>query len=120
MKPVTHRDPLYLSFIRSQACAGFCAQPQHMGNGPNHYSIEAAHVRIGNAGGIALKPSDYRAVPLCHMCHDTQHRHGELSFWNGLGKNPDVVCAGLLAEWLGQNGRGKDALIALEELCAGI
>ena len=32
-------------------------------------------------GGTSLKPSDNYTVPLCHKCHQEQHRIGELAFW---------------------------------------
>jgi hypothetical protein len=42
--------------------------------------IECAHVRIGNDGGMALKPSDRWTVSLCHHHHAEQHRIGEAAF----------------------------------------
>ena len=43
--------------------------------------VEAAHVRYGLAGGMGLKPSDNRIVPLCTRCHSMQHTIGEMRFW---------------------------------------
>lgn len=120
MKQVTPRSEAYLDFIRAQACIGICAQPLYNQNGPNHHSIEAAHVRIGNGGGMGLKPSDFRAVPLCHLCHLVQHQHGEASFWSELNKDPDVICISLMGEWLAKQGKGKEALGVLEEICGDL
>lgn len=50
-------------------------------------NTEAAHVRIGGDGGMSLKPSDWRTVPLCGHDSDSeghhaqQHRLGERVFW---------------------------------------
>ncbi len=30
---------------------------------------------------MGLKPSDYRAIPLCQRHHATQHQTGEKAFW---------------------------------------
>lgn len=88
--PVTHRNPLYLSFIRSRPCLVCEATLE----------IEAAHVRVGGDGGVGLKPSDYRAVPLCHRHHAQQHRDGERTFWRWLGADPNAVIIHLIAAYL--------------------
>lgn len=66
-----HRNKDYLAWIRTQPCEACAVR----GN------IQAAHVRKGNGGGMGIKPSDYRTVPLCHACHLRQHQEGEESFW---------------------------------------
>lgn len=120
MKDTTPRSESYLDFIRAQACVGICMQPIYMQNGPNFHGIEAAHVRIGNGGGTSLKPSDFCAVPLCHTCHSIQHQHGERIFWHQLNKDPDVICISLMGEWIAKNGKGKEAIGVLEEICADL
>jgi len=45
-------------------------------------------VRIGTDGGVAVKPGDRYAVPLCAACHAKQHRIGELTFWSALRIDP--------------------------------
>jgi len=48
-----------------------------------------AHVRWRGNGGIALKPSDDRAVPLDSGLHVRQHNMGEVDFWREhLPQNP--------------------------------
>jgi hypothetical protein len=55
-------------------------------------NTEAAHVRIGGDGGMALKPSDWRTVPLCGADddwmghHAYQHQIGERPFWDDYAK----------------------------------
>lgn len=40
----------------------------------------AHHVRIGTGGGMALLPSDFWCVPLCHVLHMEGHDKGWLTF----------------------------------------
>jgi hypothetical protein len=30
---------------------------------------------------MGMKVSDFRALPLCPICHDAYHRHGRDTFW---------------------------------------
>lgn len=54
------RCPAHLQFIRGHYCAvaGCLGHP-----------IEAHHVRLGSHAGLGIKPSDERAIPLCHPHH---------------------------------------------------
>lgn len=61
----------HLDFIRSQPCCNCPAPPPS----------DPAHVRIGSGAGMGQKPSDWRTVPLCRMCHREQHDIGERTFW---------------------------------------
>ncbi len=61
----------------------------------------AHHVRMGGNGGMGLKPSDYRTVPLTDQEHRTLHQHGEKSFWREAGVDPDQVIIALLARFCG-------------------
>src|SRR5262249_26340264 len=77
-KPNSRRRAQHLPFVRQLpwvACGK--AAPSH-----------AAHVRTGTAGGVAMKPGDRYAVPLCSACHAKQHRVGELTFWSALRFDP--------------------------------
>jgi len=68
----------HLAFVRQLPCvAGGKAAPSH-----------AAQVRAGTDGGVAMKPGDRYAVPLCSACHAKQHRVGELTFWSALRFDP--------------------------------
>jgi hypothetical protein len=78
----TRLRPKHLEFIRALPCVTCGIRPTQC------FASEAAHVRIGTDGGVALKPSDRYAVPLCRVCHDTQHAHGELTFWAHFGIDP--------------------------------
>jgi hypothetical protein len=89
-------DPLYLTQIRQLPC--LCCGLEPCG--------EAAHVRLqsaahGKRGGMAKKPADAWAAPLCGACHresaDALHRIGELTFWHRLGLQPLLICTTLHA-----------------------
>lgn len=69
-KPKTPRDPKYLAFIRSKPCC-ICDKPAE----PHHES------GLGDSGGMALKCSDYFAIPLCRFHHDQRDGLGFESFW---------------------------------------
>lgn len=56
-KPI--RSGKHLAFIRTLPCC-VCANP---------IPSEAAHIRIGNDGGVGMKPGDNHVVPMCHACH---------------------------------------------------
>ena len=45
-------------------------------------------MRTGTDGGVAIKPPDRYAVPLCADCHAKQHRVGELTFLSALRVDP--------------------------------
>lgn len=68
------RDKKHLEFIRSLICVK-CGTSQN---------IQAAHIRANSDGGIGIKPSDDRCLPMCHDCHSKQHRVGEVTFWGGV------------------------------------
>lgn len=61
--------------------------------------VVAHHVRRGMAGGVGLKPSDYRAVPLTDSEHRELHQNGEASFWYKHGVDPDTTIVALLRRY---------------------
>ena len=65
------RDKSHLAFIRTLPCC-LCGQAP---------PSEAAHLRLGGAGGTSIKPADDLTLPLCHDCHDTETRTGPPKFW---------------------------------------
>ncbi len=70
------RDPKHLKFIRSlPCCVCLCTD-----------NVQAAHIRLGNDGGLAMKPSDCYTVPLCADCHHKQHSIGERQFWGDMDR----------------------------------
>jgi hypothetical protein len=79
--------PRHLERIREMHCL-VCWSPP-----PN----EAAHIRMGLAGGMAKKPSDLFTVPLCHKCHAEQHAgDGEVAFWRDALATNKVLLTALL------------------------
>lgn len=50
---------------------------------------------------MGLKPSDYRALPLCPVCHGRQHGMGERTFWDRLGLVPECIMAQYLVAYSG-------------------
>lgn len=83
-------DDAYLAPIRQLPCLKCGLDP----------CAVAAHVRMNSAAfnktqAMAKKPPARFTVPLCSACHtndpDSQHRLGEVAFWNGLGLNPLLV-----------------------------
>lgn len=94
------RDNGYLAFLRRLPCAIDGAKPS-----------DAAHLRFTNlsAGrtnpGLAKKPHDRFAVPLCRVCHTDQHANNEARWWAGHGIDPDALASALYAAFLaGQDG----------------
>lgn len=85
-----YRNASYLKWIRTLPCAS-CGDPG---------SSQAAHVRMGNGGGMGLKPSDYRTLPLCPECHGAQHAGGERTFWETIEKNPDAMMVSALSHYV--------------------
>lgn len=67
-------DDAYLGWLRGRPCA-YCKRKPHWEMGDLIQS-EAAHVRRADSAGTAFKPL-YSAIPLCHDCHEKQHRYGE-------------------------------------------
>ena len=72
LKTPKFRSEKHLKFVRSLPCMVCACMPS-----------QAAHIRMFTDGGTSLKPSDHYTVPLCHKCHQEQHRIGELAFWGG-------------------------------------
>lgn len=103
------RSPVYLKWVRERPCVRCEAPPPS----------EAAHVRMGNGGGMGLKPSDYRTVPLCHTCHALQHQIGERAFWwQAPNSGPHNLIAAQLALYLAEYLPTGDVIEALESAIA--
>lgn len=95
------RDERYLAFLRKQPCC-VCKAPA---------PSDAAHIRMAStvygkrATGMAEKPDDRWAVPLCRPlagfefgCHKIQHSMNEAEFWRSRGVNPFEIANCLYAE----------------------
>ena len=71
-KQQTYRDPAYLQFIREQTCCVPICRVTPCN--PHHLNMKGTH-----SGGMALKTSDYRTIPLCSMHHGEYHALGRTS-----------------------------------------
>lgn len=49
------------------------------------------HIRVGTGGGMATKPGDENAVPLCRPHHTELHQVGERTFWGRFSAGVDGV-----------------------------
>lgn len=106
------KNDAYLEFVREH---GSCVGWKHAGydelgavflqtgdrEGGGYPGVVSHHVRAGGHGGVGLKPSDYRTVPLTDSEHRELHQKGEKSFWLSRDVDPDRVIIALLCEWLG-------------------
>lgn len=101
------RDPGYLAFLRRLPCiASVVGIPGCEG------PTQAAHLRFSDVAqgrrnpGMAAKPSDRFANPLCATHHlRDQHAREERAFWNSLGIDPGDLSAALYAAYLaGEDG----------------
>ncbi len=72
------RDNEYLSFVRQRPCLVTGAID----------NVVAHHVRLGQSGGMGIKPSDYRTLPLTSIQHRLLHDQGEKSYWYLRGIDP--------------------------------
>lgn len=61
------RSEPYLAFVREHAC---CSCGAAGPSDPHHYAPK------GQGGGMGMKCSDMRTVPLCRLCHDHFHSKG--------------------------------------------
>lgn len=100
------KNEAYLAFVREhESCLSWASAPLYYGDdlrqADGFPGVVSHHVRMGGAGGMGLKPSDYRTVPLTDQEHRELHQNGEPSFWNSRGVNPDEVIITLLVSWLG-------------------
>ena len=85
-KPRTPRNAKYLDWVGTLACSvpncGRKGEPHHEGT-----------------GGMGLKCSDYRAIPLCREHHTHYHMAGKRSFWEFWGVNPENIIKRLNILW---------------------
>lgn len=91
MSTKTPRSREYLAWIRTQPCVVTGAR----------INVEAAHVRMGNGGGMGIKPSDFRTLPLSADQHRRQHQVGEKAFWAALGISPDGLIISHMVRYIG-------------------
>jgi hypothetical protein len=70
-KEINHRSEEYLQFIREQACLVCGTSPCD----PHHLNFKG-----NQSGGMGLKTSDYRTIPLCRIHHNEYHNVGKITF----------------------------------------
>lgn len=67
----TFRDPAYLKSAKGRSC-DVCGSVG---------TTVFAHMRVGNEGGMGLKPSDRLGAFLCSACHAFQEAHPGYEWW---------------------------------------
>lgn len=86
------KDAKRLAWLRTQPCV-ICGG----------IDTEAAHIRTASLAhgkphtGMAEKPSDKWALPLCNRHHTEQHTMNELAFWKQYGIDPFMLAIKLRA-----------------------
>lgn len=87
----TLRSKEYLEFVRAHPCL---VTDQEL-------DVVAHHCRHKpHGGGMALKPSDYRTVPLIPIEHARLHQTGEKSYWTKAQIIPEIAMADMLCDWM--------------------
>jgi hypothetical protein len=93
----------YKRWLRKLPCAA-CEQ-----HGNVHNAIIAAHVDHAGGKGVATKVADSHCIPLCDLCHATQHNVGWLTFEQRLpGRDAVVLATRYWSEWPGRQGWEAD------------
>lgn len=93
-KTRTYRNADYMKFLRDERPCIVTLQ------GSPHVEMVSHHVRIGGNGGMGLKPSDYRCVPLTAQEHVRLHNQGETFYWKEKGIDPNHYMVGYLSHYL--------------------
>ncbi len=83
------RSRVYLDYIRSMPC--LITKSEH--------EIVAHHVHIFKDGGMGIKPSDFRTVPLTPLEHQRLHQMGERSYWAKKNIDVEIVIIVLLCSF---------------------
>jgi hypothetical protein len=103
------RNRNYLAWIRQQECIA-------TGMDFTQTDMVAHHVRAGGNGGMGLKPSDYRTVPLTAFQHHKLHSMIETKYYEMFEVPIDDVIADLLQRYLRQKKNIKTLSNDFEEL----
>ncbi len=103
-----HHESRHLDFLRQLPCC-ICK---------DNTSTEAAHIRFADSRigkpitGIATKPHDYFALPLCGKHHREQHKFGdERKFWQIYGLDPILLALAIYAV-TGDAGEAERIILA--------
>lgn len=95
-------DDGYLRWLRKKPCCVCGKSP-----------VDAAHIRFASeaygkrAVGMAEKPDDKWAVPLCRGCHTLQHSMNEQEFWRERRILVLLLAQRLYSEYGGTGGKVK-------------
>ena len=104
-----YRSKRYLEFIRAHDCVV---------TGRSH--TVAHHVRMDGAGGMGLKPDDYRCLPLDQIEHRRLHDGGERSYWTAANINPHIMIVSHLVRYLCEHGSERETVEALCDVAADL
>jgi hypothetical protein len=97
------RNRQYLSWVRRQECIA-------TGLDFTRTDMVAHHVRIGGAGGMGIKPSDYRVIPLTAFQHAKLHQMVEREYYELMEVDIEEVMCELLMRFLRKSGLPQDHL----------
>ena len=107
LKGKIFRDSTYLKWVRERPC---------LVSGSTN--VVAHHVRIGLSGGMGIKPSDYRTLPLDYKLHMLLHNVGEKTFWKDHSIDPHKAIITQLLIYLSQivvQSEREDGTRAIED-----
>ena len=90
LKTNNYRNEDYLKFVRNQDCVV----------DGNNINTVSHHVRINQNGGMGLKPSDYRVIPLNWKRHSELHTIGEKSFYKKYGIDENLIITCYLCKYI--------------------
>lgn len=97
------RSEKFKQYVRGFPCL-LAGKPGHVCSG----RIQFAHVRMEGDGGMGLKPSDSRGLPMCENAHLwDQHVKGEKAFEAKWGVNLVVEAERHWNAWLNGTEAGR-------------
>ena len=94
-------DEKYLRWLRKKPCC-VCGKPA---------PSDACHIRFGSSFygkrdvGMGEKPDDRWAIPMCRVCHITQHSMNEQEFYRERRILPLLLAQRLYSEFGGDGGK---------------
>jgi hypothetical protein len=74
-KPIRWESPKYEAYVRNLPCiiCGGPAEPHHAKG-------------IGGLSGVGLKAPSWAVMPLCRLCHESQHRNPTEEQWEYIAR----------------------------------
>jgi len=110
---MNHRDKKYLAYVRRHSSCLWGEPEEWVEQGSSsHDPTVAHHCHLWGDGGIALKPSDYRTVPLSAAEHVNLHNMGEKAFWAQYEVDPMEVVVTLLTGFVRDKGAIVEAFLS--------